>query len=164
MRQTEVPCVSLDLSSCAWTPTPAASRMHPLVSSPRALAFPVGTPGRRCAISPTATSVGAFFSGLQSFTNVQAHKFARLSGSSHPCISCWAAEAFTFAPITVGCLPRAANMLTVQNRAIDGEGTSTLLDQQLCRLLRSHRTWRADFPHHALQTMLHSTANCFSRV
>ena len=113
--------------------------MHPLVSSPRALAFPVGTPGRRCAISPTATSVGAFFSGLQSFTNVQAHKFARLSGSSHPRISCWAAEAFTFAPITVGCLSRAANMLTVQNRAIDGEGTSTLLDQQLCRLLRSHR-------------------------
>src|SRR6266581_8807705 len=55
-------------------------------------------------------------SGLQSFTHVQAHRFARLTDSTHPHIAavlpdrCRAAEAFTSAHITVGYLPRAADM------------------------------------------------------
>jgi len=58
--------------------------------------------------------------------NVQTHKFGRLSGSSYPHIFlCRAAEAFTSAHITVGYLPRAADMLTIQIRAIDGRGTFT---------------------------------------
>jgi hypothetical protein len=66
------------------------------------------------------------FSRLQSFTNVQTHRIARLTDSSYPRIfPCRAAEAFTSAHITVGYLPRAADMLTVQIRAIDGKRTST---------------------------------------
>jgi hypothetical protein len=75
---------SADLSLCAWIPTPAASRMHTLVSSSRALAFPESLAGRRCAKLPTAISVGPIISGLQPFTDVQAHKFARLTDSTYP--------------------------------------------------------------------------------
>jgi len=75
------------------------------------------------------------FSGLQSFTHVQAHRFACPTDSPHPRIAavlpdwCRAAGTFTSAHITVGYLPRAADMLAVQIRAIDGKGTSTPLDQ-----------------------------------
>ncbi len=102
--------------------------------------------------SPLGNRVGAWqtsnsyfswepLSGLQSFTHVQAHRFARLTGSTHPHNAailpdcCRAAEAFTTTHITVGYLPRAVVMLAVQIRAIDGKGTPTPLDQQPCRPL-----------------------------
>ena len=54
-------------------------------------------------------------SELQSFLYVPARRFVRLTGSSYPHTSeCRAAETFTAAHITVGYLPRAAAMLTIQ--------------------------------------------------
>jgi len=50
--------------------------------------------------------------------------------------ACRAAEAFTAAHITVGYLPRAAAMLTIQYRAIDGKGTRTPQIRQTCWLLQ----------------------------
>jgi hypothetical protein len=66
-------------------------------------------------------------SELQSFHYVQTHKFARHADSSHlrP-FGAQAAMAFTSAHIAVGYLPRAADMLTAQNRAIGGKETRTL--------------------------------------
>ena len=69
-----------------------------------------------------ATSVGSKISELQSFTNVQTHKFARHTGSSHPCVlRRRAAVAFTSAHITVRylplqriCLPPKTGQLTVR--------------------------------------------------
>jgi hypothetical protein len=77
--------ISANLSQSVWTLTPAASKVHVLVSSLGTLAFPTNEPGRRLANSPTATSVGKVISGLQSFANVQTLQFACHTGSSHPC-------------------------------------------------------------------------------
>jgi hypothetical protein len=98
--------ISANPSLRVWTPTPAAPRVHVPVTSPRTLAFPGETAGRRVAKSPTATSVGGNITELQSFTNVQTHKFARHTGSSHPCVlRRRAAVAFTSAPIRARYLP-----------------------------------------------------------
>jgi hypothetical protein len=75
--------ISANPSLRVWTSTPAAPRVHVPVTSPRTLAFPRETVGRRVAKSPTATSVGGNFSELQSFTHVQTRTFARHAGSSH---------------------------------------------------------------------------------
>ncbi len=98
--------ISANPSLRVWTPTPAAPRVHVPVTSPRTLAFPGETAGRRVAKSPTATSVGGNITELQSFTDVQIHKFARHTGSSHPCVlRRRAAVAFTSAPIRARYLP-----------------------------------------------------------
>ena len=118
--------ISVILSLRVWTHTPASPKVLTPVSSLRTLAFPKKGLGRRLATISTATSVEPIISKLQSFTNVQTHKFARLTGSSYPHLFlCRAAETFTSAHITVGYLPRAADILTVQIRAIDGKGTFT---------------------------------------
>lgn len=59
--------ISADLSTDAWTPTPAVPRVHLLVSSPEASAFPPFGTGRQPTRSRTATSVRGFLSGLWSF-------------------------------------------------------------------------------------------------
>jgi len=98
--------ISANPSLRVWTPTPAAPRVHVPVTSPRTLAFPRETAGRRVAKSPTATSVGGNITELQSFTDVQTHKFARHTGSSHPYVlRRQAAVAFTSAPIRARYLP-----------------------------------------------------------
>ena len=98
--------ISANPSLRVWTSTPAAPRVHVPVTSPRTLAFPGEATGRRDAKSPTATSVGGNITELQSFTNVQTHKFARHTGSSHPCVlRRRAAVAFTSAPIRARYLP-----------------------------------------------------------
>jgi hypothetical protein len=98
--------ISANPSLRVWTPTPAAPRVHVPVTSPRTLAFPGETAGRRVAKSPTATSVGGDITELQSFTDVQTHKFARHTDSSHPCVlRRQAAVAFTSAPIRARYLP-----------------------------------------------------------
>ena len=98
--------ISANPSLRVWTPTPAAPRVHVPVTSPRTLAFPGETAGRRVAKSPTATSVGGNITELQSFTDVQTHKSARHTGSSHPCVlRRRAAVAFTSAPIRARYLP-----------------------------------------------------------
>lgn len=54
---------SADLSSRAWTSTPAASEMHSLVSSLRALAFPSELMGRRIANTQQLFQLGGGFRG-----------------------------------------------------------------------------------------------------
>src|SRR5262252_7961852 len=69
---------------------------------------------------------------LQSFHYVPAHRFARLTGSSYPHTSqCRAAETFTAAHITVGCLPRAAAMLTIQTGQLMVRGLAPLRSDRL---------------------------------
>ena len=105
------------------------------VSSPRALAFPHSGPGRRLAITQRLLQLGNRF---RSYSQLLRFRPANLLTSPVVptlALSRRAAEASTSAPITVGCLPRAADMLTAQNRAIGGEGTYTPPDRQPCRLL-----------------------------
>jgi hypothetical protein len=89
---------------------------------PRQWPSPSGDRVGAIATPPTATSVGLQISKLQSFTNVQTHKFARHPGSSHPCVlRRRAAVAYTSAHITVRCLsvqriclPPKSGQLTVR--------------------------------------------------
>jgi hypothetical protein len=74
-----LPNPSLD----AWTYTPAASGVHPPVSSPRASAFPNAVAGRRSATIRATTSARVPISGLQSFLYVQASSFACHPGRSY---------------------------------------------------------------------------------
>ena len=128
--------ISADLSPDAWTPTPAAPMVHLLVSSHGTSAFPTLGPGRRSAMSHTATSVWTRISGLQSFTYVQASGFARPTGRSY--------RRFLSEPRQPGLLlPGVLRLVASPQsgyasrpiRAIDGVGTSTPLDPQPCRLL-----------------------------
>jgi hypothetical protein len=75
--------ISAHLSPRAWTPTPAARVVHMPVSSHTTSAFPPLGPSRRSTISPPATSGGTPISGLQSFTDVQARRFAHHPGRSY---------------------------------------------------------------------------------
>jgi hypothetical protein len=69
---------------------------------------------------------------LQSFLYVPAHRFVRLTGSSYPHTSqCRAAETFTAAHITVGYLPRAAAMLTIQTGQLMVRGLAPLRSDRL---------------------------------
>jgi hypothetical protein len=74
--------VSANLSSRAWTPTPAALVVHLPVSSHKTTAFPRSGPGRRDRFRDHRKYPYSNFSRepltrLQSFTNVQAREFAR---------------------------------------------------------------------------------------
>ena len=121
--------------------------MLALVSSPRALAFPSELQGRRIAKSQQLFQLGVGFRGCSHLlmfrpASLLAPQIAPTLASrqSFP-IDAGRPGTFTSAPITVGYLPRAADTLAVQIQAIDGKGTSTPLDQQLCRLLQfaTHR-------------------------
>jgi len=93
--------------------------------------------------SPSKHRVGAWripslllrmggFLKLQSFLYVPAHRFVRLTGSSYPHTSqCRAAETFTAAHITVGYLPRAAAMLTIQTGQLMVRGLAPLRSDRL---------------------------------
>ena len=71
-------------------------------------------------------------SELQSFHNVPTHRFVRLTSSSYPPTSqCRAAETFTAAHITVGYLPRAAAMLTIQTGQLMVRGLAPLRSDRL---------------------------------
>ena len=72
------------------------------------------------------------FLKLQSFLYVPAHRFVRLTGSSYPHTSqCRAAETFPAAHITVGYLPRAAAMLTIQTGQLMVRGLAPLRSDRL---------------------------------
>ncbi len=68
--------ISANLSSRAWTPTPAALVVHSPVSSHKTTAFPTLGLGRRFA-NPYGNFSREPFSRLQSFADVQAREFAR---------------------------------------------------------------------------------------
>ena len=74
--------ISANLSSRAWTPTPAALVVHLPVSSHKTTAFPTLGPGRRDRSRdhgkyPYSNFSTELFTRLQSFTHVQARGFAR---------------------------------------------------------------------------------------
>jgi len=74
--------VSANLSSRAWTPTPAALVVHLPVSSHKTTAFPTLVLGRRDRsrdhkLYPYSNFSREPFSRLQSFADVQAREFAR---------------------------------------------------------------------------------------
>src|SRR3989338_9373728 len=71
--------ISANLSLDAWTPTPAAPAVHLPVSSHRTTAFPTLGTGRHSLLPYSDFSTG-LISGLQSFPNVQASRFARHPG------------------------------------------------------------------------------------
>jgi hypothetical protein len=128
--------ISADLSLGAWTPTPAVPMVHLLVSSHGATASPALGPGRQPTKLRTTTSVRLSISRLQSFTNVQAPRFARPPGRSH--------RRVLSSPWQPGLVrPGTARLVTSPysgyasrpNRATDGVGTCTPPDPQPCRLL-----------------------------
>jgi len=127
--------ISADLSLGAWTPTPAVPMVHLLVSSHGATASPALGPGRQPTTFRTATSVRAHISGLQSFANVQAPRFARPPGRSHrrlpqprqPGLLRSGTVRFVTSP--------HSEYASRPNRATDGVGTLTPQNPQPCRLL-----------------------------
>jgi len=82
----------------------------------------------------TATSVRSGFSGLQSFANVQASRFARHPGRSYRIedYACQGSRGFYFHAYLGLLPPRAVDMLAVRTRVTDGVGTFTPLDSRPC--------------------------------
>ena len=82
----------------------------------------------------TATSVRSGFSGLQSFANVQASRFARHPGCSYRIedYACQGSRGFYFHAYLGLLPPRAVDMLAVRNRVTDGAGTCTPQDSRPC--------------------------------
>jgi hypothetical protein len=128
--------ISADLSLGAWTPTPVVPMVHLLVSSHGATASPALGPGRLPTNPRTATSVRLGISRLQSFTNVQAPRFARPPGRSHrPHLSAWRQPGL-LRPGTLRFVTSPhSGYASRPNRATDGMGTLTPQDPQPCRLL-----------------------------
>jgi hypothetical protein len=141
-RLLPVPCwaqalpdvISANLSPRVWTSTPAAPRVHVPVTSPRTCLPRVRTGSAR-RVYPTTTSVGISFrscshllmfrpAGLLATPVVPTSQPVALGGRGF------------YIRAYHGSLPcHAADMLTVQNRAIDGKRTCTSPDWQPCRLL-----------------------------
>jgi hypothetical protein len=82
----------------------------------------------------TATSVRSGFSGLQSFANVQASRFARHPGCSYrlKVYTYQGSRGFYFHAYLGLLPPRAVDMLAVRNRVTDGVGTFTPQDSRPC--------------------------------
>ena len=68
---------------------------------------------------------------LQSFLYVPAHRFVASQVAPTLTLACRAAEAFTAAHITVGYLPRAAAMLTIQTGQLMVRGLAPLRSDRL---------------------------------
>jgi hypothetical protein len=129
-------CLSLD----AWTPTPAAWWVHLPLTSPPPSAFPqslwVGA-----SQTPLSDFRAGVISGLQSFADVQASRFAATQvAPTAGFFSPWAAVAFTSEQNTGRYLP-VHRICSPSEWAIDGGRTSTFLDMQPCRLLRGRTPW-----------------------
>ena len=100
-----------------------------------------------------ATSTGSVISRLQSFTDLQAPPLARPPGRSHR------------SPMT-GRPGRLRHALP-EGLPTSGCGIATCLHGHLTRLDLHQLDGSlvgCSFSHYALQTMMHSTAYCFSRV
>jgi hypothetical protein len=121
----------------AGTPTPAAPKVLYSRFFPWDIGLPRVNTGRRLAsLHRCYFGWRRFWSCSHSFTFRPTGLLASQVAPTLTLIECRAAETFTAAHITVGCLPRAAAMLTIQYRAIDGKGTHTPQIRQTCWLLR----------------------------
>ena len=123
--------------------------LDPYPAAPGALArffpqdngLPDGGPGRRSQYPTQQLPYGAF-SGLQSFTHVQARRLARHPGCTYRSTSAHRA-AVASTPDLCGLLPpRAVDLLTVLNRATDGRGTFTLRIGSLVGCSPRHNDFR----------------------
>jgi hypothetical protein len=94
-------CLSLD----AWTLTPAAWWVHWPITSPPPSAFPQSSWGRLTALIRSATSEREVMSELQSFTHVQASRFAATQVAPTAVSKHGAAVACTSEQNTGRCLP-----------------------------------------------------------
>lgn len=116
--------ISANPSLDAWTPTPAVSGLHLPVSSPRASAFPTLGTGRHLAFPRAATPARDSITGLQSFPNVQASRFARHPGRSYRS-ACSRWQPWLLPPSTVEIVTSLhVGYASRPNRAIDGRGLS----------------------------------------
>ncbi len=75
--------ISENLSLDAWTHTPVVSLVHIPVTSQRASAFTVPGMARQSTYDPYSDFCTGDLTGLQSFDNLQASRFARHPGRSH---------------------------------------------------------------------------------
>ena len=75
--------ISANLSPDAWSPTPALLLVHTPVTSQETSAFANRGAARQYANNPYRDFCTGEFSGLQTFSNVQASGFARHSGRSY---------------------------------------------------------------------------------
>ena len=111
--------MSANLSLRAWTPTPAALVVHLPVSSHKTSAFPALGSGRRLASIPCSDFNTGSITGLQSFANVQAHRFACHSGRSYHSVPCTPGSHGVSIRASHGSLPpRAPDMLAVRIRQL----------------------------------------------
>ena len=82
--------ISANLSLDAWTHTPAVPLVHLPVTSQRASAFAMSGPARHSTCDPYSDFRTGDLTGLQSFDDLQASRFARHPGRSYrrgPCDS-----------------------------------------------------------------------------
>ncbi len=105
--------ISAHPSRRAWTPTPAARGVHSPVASPTTSAFPPLGQGRRPP-DPCSDFSTVALSGLQSFLNVQARRFARHPGRSYRCASPQGSRDFYVRASRGSLPPHAPDMLAVR--------------------------------------------------
>jgi hypothetical protein len=115
----------------AGTPTPAAPKVLSPVSSPGTLAFPERTRVGAWLRSTTATSDGEVFWSCSHSVMFRPTGLFASQVAPTLTLACRAAETFTAAHITVGYLPRAAAMLTIQTGQLMVRGLAPLRSDRL---------------------------------
>jgi hypothetical protein len=122
--------ISANPSLRVWTSTPAAPRVHEPVTSPRTLAFPREAAGRRGASPRQLLRSGATFrSCSHSLMFRPTGSLATpVAPTSH--LTVFGSRGFYVRAYQGSLPPPAADMLSVQSRAIDGRRTCTSQDWQ----------------------------------
>ncbi len=126
--------ISTNLFLGAWTRTPVASMLKTQLFLHETSAFPKFKTGRRQQSPYSGFSTG-FITGLQSFANVQAPRFARHPDHSYPHENKRGSDGFYIRAEHESLPSRASDMLTARIGQIDGVGTCTPLNSRPCRLL-----------------------------
>ena len=118
--------ISANLSLVAWTHTPAVPLVHSLVSSQKTSAFTNPRVARHLTNPRTATSARRGISGLQSFSYVQASRFARHPGCTYrrAPIGPLGSRGFYFHAYLGSLPPRAVDMLAVRIEQLTAWGLS----------------------------------------
>ena len=115
--------ISAHPSRRAWTPTPAARGVHLPVSSPTTSAFPPLGQGRRQQ-DPCSDFSTVAISGLQSFSYVQARRFAGHPGRSYRCAIAQGSRDFLRPSLSWFVTSPRPGYACRPNRATDGRGLS----------------------------------------
>ena len=118
--------LSANLSLVAWTHTPAVPLVHSLVSSQKTSAFTNRRVARHLTNPRTATSARRGISGLQSFSYVQASRFARHPGCTdrRTPFGPLGSRGFYFHAYLGSLPPRVVDMLAVRIEQLTAWGLS----------------------------------------